>query len=106
MDTKIAATGEAIGSTLAKYRSEFMMLLAVCIMIGGYVFSAFMYKDICVFIQAQTEAQVETAKTLAEMNNLRAVFVASFTTGFVPCRFSLGNCSDRYFFILYVIAIS
>ena len=68
MDTKIAATGEAIGSTLAKYRSEFMMLLAVCIMIGGYVFSAFMYKDICVFIQAQTEAQVETAKTLAEMN--------------------------------------
>ena len=68
MDTKIAATGEAIGSTLAKYRSEFMMLLAVCIMIGGYVFSAFMYKDICVFIQAQTEAQVETAKTLAELN--------------------------------------
>lgn len=68
MDKKIAATGEAVGSTLSKYKSEFMLLIAVCIMIGGYVFSAFMYKDICIFIQAQTEVQVETARTLSELN--------------------------------------
>lgn len=68
MDKKIAATGEAVGSTLSKYRSEYMMIIAVCVMIGGYVFSAFMYKDICSFIQAQTEAQLETAKTLSELN--------------------------------------
>lgn len=68
MDTKITATGEAVGSTISKYRSEFLLLIAVFVMIGGYIFSAFMYKDICTFIQAQTEAQVETAKTLAELN--------------------------------------
>lgn len=68
MDKKIAATGEAVGSTLSKYKSEFLLLIAVLVMIGGYIFSAYMYKDICTFIQAQTQAQVETAKTLAELN--------------------------------------
>lgn len=68
MDKKIAATGEAVGSTISKYKSEFMLLIAVCVMIGGYIFSAFMYKDMCRFMEAQTQAQIETAKTLAELN--------------------------------------
>lgn len=68
MDQKIAATGEAIGGAVAKYKSEFMLLIAVCVMIGGYIFSAYMYKDMRTFIEAQTQAQIETAKTLAELN--------------------------------------
>lgn len=67
MDTKIAATGEAVGGAIAKYKSEFMLLIAVCVMIGGYIFSAYMYKDMRTFIEAQTQAQIETAKTLAEL---------------------------------------
>lgn len=68
MDQKIAATGDAVGSTISKYKSEFMLLIAVCVMIGGYIFSAYMYKDMRTFIEAQTQAQIETAKTLAELN--------------------------------------
>lgn len=68
MDKKIAETGEAVGSTISKYKSEFMLLIAVCVMVGGYVFSAFMYKDMCTFMEAQTQAQIETARTLAELN--------------------------------------
>lgn len=68
MDTKIAATGNAIGGTISKYKSEYMLLIAVAVMVGGYVFSAFMYKDMCRFMEAQTQAQIETARVLSEMN--------------------------------------
>ena len=68
MDQKIAATGEAVGSAISKYKSEFLLLIAVCVMIGGYIFSALMYQDMCAFMKAQTDAQIETAKTLAELN--------------------------------------
>ena len=68
MDKKIAETGEAVGGVIAKYKGEYMMLIAVLVMVGGYIFSAFMYKDMCTFMEAQTKAQIETAKTLSEMN--------------------------------------
>ena len=68
MDTKITATGEAVGSTLSKYRSEFLMIIAVLVMVGGYIFSAFMYMDMCKFMEKQTLTQVETAKVLSELN--------------------------------------
>lgn len=67
MDQKITATGEAVGGTIAKYKSEFMLLIAICVMIGGYIFSAFMYKDMCRFMEAQTQTQIETAEVLTEL---------------------------------------
>ena len=68
MDKNIAQTGEAVGSVLSKYKGEFLMLIAVLVMVGGYVFSAFMYMDMCKFMEAQTKAQIETAHVLSEMN--------------------------------------
>lgn len=68
MDRKITKTGEAVGGIISKYKSEYMLLIAVFVMIGGYIFSAFMYKDMCTFMEAQTKAQIETAKSLSEMN--------------------------------------
>lgn len=68
MDKNIAQTGEAVGNVLAKYKSEFLMLIAVLVMVGGYAFSFAMYQDMCKFMEAQTQAQIETAKSLSEMN--------------------------------------
>lgn len=68
MCEKIINYGNAIGELIAKHRNEYLILLATLVMFGGYVFSGFMYADMKEFMAAQTQAQIATANTLAEMN--------------------------------------
>lgn len=68
MCKNIKEYGNAVGELVAKHRNEYMILLATLVMVGGYVFSALMYMDMCKFMEAQTKAQIETAQVLSEMN--------------------------------------
>lgn len=68
MCEKITNYGNAVGELLAKHRNEYLILLATLVMVGGYIFSGLMYADMKEFMAAQTQAQIQTANTLAEMN--------------------------------------